>query len=207
MQKITVDGVTIALPSALRPVEPDPDAPDEIKFTTRTHEARAFVTIEGVEPLDDAMLDYTDPEGTVDAIHEWIATGSVPDAGLLDIAYGPTHEGDDFIYAVFKRRREDGSVWYMAIFNMAFGESVVDITIRASQFDNIGKREDLAHKLGILNRIIGPNDEGWEHDPYDADFDYGVLMNFSETQQFDRTFPEHALTLIRQIGDSIASLN
>ncbi len=39
--------------------------------------------------------------------------------------------------------------------------------------------------------------QGWQQDPYDPAFTKGFLMNQSEKPEYDKSFPEHPLSLLR----------
>ena len=42
-------------------------------------------------------------------------------------------------------------------------------------------------------------DSGWFKDPYDPDWKMGFLMNASENRMFDDAFPEHPLSMLRNL--------
>lgn len=44
-------------------------------------------------------------------------------------------------------------------------------------------------------------------DPHDAGYTRGILMNMSEDEQFDRTFPEHPLYVERNLRATFDALN
>ena len=41
--------------------------------------------------------------------------------------------------------------------------------------------------------------DGWFKDPYDNSFKKGLLMNLSEKPEYDAMFPNHPLSILRNI--------
>lgn len=55
--------------------------------------------------------------------------------------------------------------------------------------------------------MVGENLEGWAKDPYDENVAEGMLMNLSEQRAIDEAFPNHPLSVIRQLADFIIDNN
>ena len=49
--------------------------------------------------------------------------------------------------------------------------------------------------------------ERWTQDPYDPDYRKGFLMNRSEAQELDESFPEHPLSVARKLAEFIVTNN
>ena len=84
------------------------------------------------------------------------------------------------------------------------------IKIQAFQEElGIGKRNGVIMDQLLANGEIFFSDgiQGWYSDPYDKDFSGGNLMNKAEHEKYDKDFPSHALTLLRQtLNKVIASI-
>lgn len=59
---------------------------------------------------------------------------------------------------------------------------------------------------GVITLEGGIIPKGWAKDPYDETITGGVQMNLSEEEQYDKMFPEHPLSIVRNIMAQFTNL-
>lgn len=59
------------------------------------------------------------------------------------------------------------------------------------------------------NLIKFENDKvvGWNKDPYDDNFNFGITMNLSEKREYDHSFPLHPLSQLRSFIAEVIDKN
>ena len=87
------------------------------------------------------------------------------------------------------------------------------IMLKICEMGTTGMRESVVFPKWIELNPDFQSDEngkiiGWLKDPFDNDFRKGSLMNFAENKDFDKDFPEHPLSELREkMNLIIESLN
>jgi len=69
-------------------------------------------------------------------------------------------------------------------------------------FDEIGTtgiRDTMIYELYRKEGKLSDNTAEWMQDPYDDGYMKGIRMNLSEKEEFDKSFPEHPLSMAREL--------
>ena len=191
---------TIFIPARYRKVKPAPDDPDgSVSYGLETEGALALLT---VYPEDkEKNIPYDNPEAVIDGIHRSLDD----DQGLIEVSSGITAGGKQFLYSIVKNLKEQGGVpagvQYFLMMNIEGADQ--PITVRAFFDENgtTGLRESVVFELMQRENIVVLTDrgaDGWNADPYDPSYSRGALMNLSENQAYDESFPEHPLSEARR---------
>ncbi len=119
-------------------------------------------------------------------------------------------KGYKAVKTVFKVQLEEKKMIYLASLTIPFRNCSYVIKIQAAEVGTTGVRESVLG-LKLLNegkiRVDENGYVGWSADPYDPNFNEGVLMTLAEKGLYDLEFPDHPLTqartLIRRIESGI----
>ena len=109
-------------------------------------------------------------------------------------------KGFETIILITKGSYNQGETYLSAIYIFLKKMTYV-IKIQAFQEElGIGKRNGIIMDQLLANGEVFFSDgiQGWYSDPYDKNFSDGNLMNKAEQEKYDKDFPSHALTLVRQ---------
>ena len=89
---------------------------------------------------------------------------------------------------------------YNLTMHMDINEYALNIQVFCDEVGMTGMRESVIIEKLINEGVVKmPNMEGWFKDPYDSEFRNGILMNMSELQEYDTMFPNHPLSILRNI--------
>lgn len=143
-------------------------------------------------------MDFDDKEGLIDIIHNSLGE----DQGLIEVKNGKTRRGERYIYSIVKNigdgEKSPLGVNYFLRLNIECGENIMEIMGSFEESGTTGIRESmsaiLAGKAGIWN--LG--DEGWNEDPYDAEYKRGNFRNLAEKEGLDGLFPGNPLAQARE---------
>lgn len=127
--------------------------------------------------------------------------------GLIEVEKGNTGKGLPFYYSLLKNGLEPSGVAYILFLRIHDGDT--DYVVQ-SQFDEMGMtgaRDAAVFAYARQEGMVGENLEGWAKDPYDENVTEGMLMNLSEQRAIDEAFPNHPLSVIRQLADFIIGNN
>lgn len=115
-------------------------------------------------------------------------------------------QGYPTLKSIFKFPQEPMGMAYLSSFIIPFENYSYVVKIQASEKGISGMRDNaIAMKLLNDKKItLGDNGyEGWFNDPYDPQITEGVLMNKSENELYDTDFPNHPLSIIRELQKKI----
>lgn len=125
--------------------------------------------------------------------------------GIIEVKNGVTTKGFPYIYSITKSSNDEGNM-YSLIFNVKFENVIRCLKGVFIECGAIGIRESSIHEemLKMNNEV----DEkgiiiGWTEDPYNVDYTKGYLMNKSENTEFDKDYPQHALSEARTLVEFI----
>lgn len=122
------------------------------------------------------------------------------DSGLVEVATGRDLAGHQFVYTIIKGRIEPPGMQYtLTLHTESEGTARFKIQGFFSERGTTGVRDaivlDLKRRDGTVH--LGEHGlEGWLVNPYDA-VDNGLLINLSESHEYDSMFPNHPLTQAR----------
>lgn len=106
------------------------------------------------------------------------------------------------IKTLFKIPQAGAGITYLASLTLPFKTCSYVLKVQAAETGPTGMRETL-----IMNQLLASQPSAsmeqilseWSVDPYDPEFKEGNLMNKSEDEGHDASFPNHALTQARKI--------
>lgn len=174
--------------------------------------ANALCAIEiAATPLEAAMP-YDDVQYVLDFCREDLGEKQ----GVVEIDTGRTKGGHRYIYSIVKsdvNESEDASfvvVVYTLNLNIDFRDFTLSLVGCFQEDGMSGIRDNTV--LMLVADMSGKSlsevmDSGWFKDPYDPDWKIGFLMNVSENRMFDDAFPEHPLSMLRNLVSFIADNN
>lgn len=185
-----------SLPEYYHKIDVLPDDPKGTKaYGFMSENASCILTTYPIRPED--AMDYADEAGLIEGIHKSVDK----DQALIEVGTGRTNWHKQYIYSIVKTLKENGVQYFVLLHLQRFAEK--DLCIKAFYDEQgvTGQREALVYAMlqsdGTLDKLGGLN--GWSVDSYDHSFKHDFLMNLSELEQFDELFPNHPLTLARQM--------
>ena len=110
-----------------------------------------------------------------------------------------TSSGRKLIYSIIKTLKEPVGVQYTLYLNIDLDDNAVSLQGFFDETGTTGMRDTYIFEMMMQEGKVSPDMSGWMCDPYDKDYKNGVLMNLSEQLQFDQVFPEHPLSIARQL--------
>lgn len=129
--------------------------------------------------------------------------------GLIEVEEGETLSGKHYLYRILKTKVE-GDVLYHLSLSVQLTNDVVNITCTGEEKSITGRRDTFVFELERRNNNIRFEDNrviGWNRDPYDEFITSGFLMNLSEQKKYDSMFPNHPLSLLRELARFIIEKN
>lgn len=192
----------IKIPNYLERLKPLPE--DPLFKQIYGFWGESFNAIVELFPVQSQMMVMPyDEQELIDGIHSSLAD----DQGLIKVERAKTKAGNEFIYSIIKTYMgpKDGVQYFLRL-QMLKGNKFYETCSFFSEANNTGTRESI-----IMSKYLSEKKEsgmnGWSCDPYDPLFQRGILMNISEEQYYDRLFPNHPLTKIREFVDYIKNNN
>ena len=89
---------------------------------------------------------------------------------------------------------------YNLTMHINMNEYSFNIQVFCDEVGMTGMRDSVViQKLINEGTVKMPNMDGWFKDPYDNSFKKGLLMNLSEKPEYDAMFPNHPLSILRNI--------
>ncbi len=108
----------------------------------------------------------------------------------------------DSIKTIFKFPMQPQGMAYIGSYTIPFKNFSYVIKVQCIEQGTTGIRDNTIFELMIRNGKIKLNPEkhsveGWMKDPYDESVHLPLMMNLSESEEFDSQFPEHPLSRMR----------
>lgn len=156
-------------------------------------------------PFDDVRLIY------YTFIHNYLDEHL--DFGLIKIDKGNTYNGLKYVYYIYKRAVKVKGIFayneYNLHMNVKIGNKIKSIAGTFIEDKKICHREqEMFTKLikeGVLKDEY--DTEHWLEDPYNCKQRKGNLMNLSDSEQYDKDYPLHALSICRKFVRDILTIN
>ena len=185
-----------SLPEYYHKIDVQPDDPKGAKaYGFMSENASCILTAYPIRPED--AMDYADEAGLIEGLHKSVDKNQA----LIEVETGRTNWHKRYIYSIVKTLKENGVQYFVLLHLQRFAEK--DLCVKAFYDEQgvTGQREALVYAMlksdGTLDKLGGL--DGWSVDPYDHNFKHDFLMNLSELEQFDESFPNHPLTMARQM--------
>lgn len=108
----------------------------------------------------------------------------------------------DSIKTIFKFPMQPQGMAYIGSYTIPFKNFSYVIKVQCIEQGTTGIRDNTIFELMIKNGKVKLNPEkhtveGWMKDPYDESVHLPLMMNLSESEEFDSQFPEHPLSRMR----------
>ena len=173
-------------------MESMPDDPaNSAVYGTETDGAAVFVMFAPVE--NGQAMPFDKPDYVISGLHSALAD----DQGIIEVTSGKTRRGNGFIYSIIKTECEPAGVRYDLTLHIDLVKEIFGLRYTADERGVIGQREALILENAREEKLVGADMKGWRCDPYDPSYKKGALMNFSEQKEFDKLFPDHPLSVLR----------
>lgn len=159
---------------------------------------------------EEYAMDFDDSQKVIDSLHEDIQSN--PNFGLIEVKNGLTQKKNKYIYSIRKMAQSnDGiplGVVYLFNMNIEFNGKIKFVQGSFEEVGMTGMRDSFVlNQVAVLCKSMDEALEKWKEDPYDSNFKNGILMNKSETEKFDESFPDHPLTHCRDLAKYIITNN
>jgi hypothetical protein len=125
--------------------------------------------------------------------------------GILEVNFVEI-KGLKAVKTLFKLPQKTRGMVYIGSFIIPFESASFVLKIQAQEAGITGMRDNM-----VLNKLLKSGKvtfgdagiAGWAQDPYDATFQQGRLMNLSEAEHYDAEFPEHPLSVVRNMMSTL----
>ncbi len=206
----------IEMPSRYQLLKPLPSDPEDMSiFAVQTSGCIAVVNVRPIGS-DERHMPFGDPGCVIADIH----ADHDDDQGLIEVNAFATRLGYRGIYSIVKTvlianderaegdkgaardkadERAPGGVQYGLLVHMDTANGPVSVHGFFEEFGITGVRECVIAASMTQTGKVGPGLEGWMRDPYDPEHTRGIPMNLSEHRKFDAAFPEHPLSISREL--------
>lgn len=195
----------VKIPDYYQKVGSLPEDPQD-STTCMFQSANALCMVQIFPIPEEQAMPYMDKQAVIDGIHRSLAD----DQGLVQIQHGWIYSKKRFIASIVKTIKEENGhpagVQYTLTLHAKWDKnSHICICGFFDEMGVTGQREavifEAAHRDGDFDMT------NWSADPYDPDFKKGVLCNLSEDYHYDEYFPQHPLTLCRNLITHIIQKN
>lgn len=193
----------VQIPSYYQRIASSPDDPKaSAAFAARSKEALCLFLIYPCPKEEE--LPYDHPEELISSIHEILGDNQ----GLVEVNAGKTDHEVPYIYSIVRTLGENHlQAGYTLTMNLRFPGGPVCIQGFFDPSGTSGMREAQTLEYAMQKGYVDKDMKGWARDPYDPAFKKGALTNFSELPGFDSAFPEHPLSLCRELADLVTMAN
>lgn len=197
--RFDVDGIQVEVPEYYQEVDTMPDdPPGAVDLAAQTNLGAAIVLLYTISAGDAMPCD--DVRKIVDMVHRSLADNQ----GLVQVDGGTTAQGSGYVYTIVKTAVGESSVQYTLSADFHCGAQALHVQGYFEEGPTTGIRASAMHAALSAKGIVGPKLANWARDPYDAERTAGFLANRGEDEEYDRLFPEHPLSLARELVRCIA---
>lgn len=194
-QLATVGTKVVNVPDEYEPIEPMPfDPPESAAFRREEPGAICYVQAKAI-PAEEALS--PDVAAIAADVHEHLDD----DQGLIEVEVGTSEAGHPYAYKIVRTNFEPSNILYALRLDLSLDGGVASVRANFNTQGSSGYRDSL-----VLSKIEGTYD-GWFFDRYDPGFARGNLMNRSELPEYDADFPDHPLTIARQLAAFLVANN
>lgn len=180
------------------------DPPDMRVFGFKLRDGASGLLMMHSIPADEAM-----PLNRQELIDDLRGASEViaGQAGFIDVDASVTKSGVPYVYSIMKIPGEPSGVHYNLTLHVV-GEHVLQVRGHFDEGGVTGVRDAVVYEMARRqNMLREPTQDdptgGWAHDPFDHSM-AGFVMNMSELSDFDGQFPNHPLTMARELLRNIA---
>jgi len=199
MNVVVKDTLNVIIPDDFQKMNSMPEDPENsVVYGKQTSSADCFVIIFPINPAN--AMPFDNEREVISGIHNSLAE----DQGLIEVKAGVTRQNNKFIYSIVKTKLNPSGMQYTLVMHLDYGVDVLNVQAYFSEIGMTGQRDNtILNKLISEGVIVMPDMSKWMQDPYDANYTKGIRMNLSENEQYDNAFPNHPLSEIRKLINSI----
>jgi len=198
------DDIKVNIPKVLEEVDAMPEDPESTRpFVVSGEGMEAVVLMYPIGFNQTMPLDY--PRAVIDGIHNCLDENQ----GLIEVKNGSTKNGYKYLYSIVKTVMQGQGAQYCLAFDIAYREAAIHFQGYFDEKGISGSRDAYVFEIARRENLIDLDNNmlGWSVDPYDADFNRGILRNLSEAEDYDEKFPEHPLSKARSFVKFIVENN
>ena len=179
---------------------------DSVGYTTATRNATGLIV--GYAVPSEVAMPFDNTEELIVYLHDSMNENQ----GIVEVENGRCRGGGRYVYYILKYWRGEDKIssricGYQLNFNFEIDEKVYFISGSFEEAGMTGERDSIgimllsnakeqAGKSADLTEIM---ENEWFRDPYDEEYTKGFLMNWSEKAKLDSVFPEHPLSVTREL--------
>jgi len=190
--------ISISIPDEYQKLKSMPDDPkDSVSFGMRTDSAECFLLIFPITHYN--SMPFGDEKSVIYGIHKSLAENQ----GLIKVAAGTTSKDSKYIYSIVKTLMKPSGVQYTLVLHIDFGSEVLVVNAFFSEFGTTGLRDTFVYSLLGDEVSLLKDKSSWMSDPYDKNYTRGLLMNRSESEEYDAIFPNYPLSMARKFIQSV----
>lgn len=177
------------------------DPADSVPMCAETSNAGIFVIYYPIEQYQ--AMPFGNAQAVIDGIHQALSESQ----GLIEVNTGKTALGADYIYSIVKTLKEPHGVQYTLTYHIINDGKTVNLQGFFDEVGTTGVRDALVFEAYKRKGEFSDNTDGWMQDPYDPEYTHGIRMNLSEQVGIDKSFPEHPLSMARELVNYLCENN
>lgn len=185
----------INVPPYLRKMNSLPDDPaNSVAYGLETESCNIFMMTYPIGNQN--AMPYGNEQAVINGIHNALSDSQ----GLIEVKSGNTQSQKSYIYSIVKSKQNPSGMQYNLTMHINMNEYSFNVQVFCDEVGMTGMRDSVViQKLINEGTVKMPNMDGWFKDPYDNSFKKGLLMNLSEKPEYDAMFPNHPLSILRNI--------
>ena len=184
----------LKMPDYYVQVDAMPEDPENsVPMCAQSNSANIFTIAYPIDVMQ--AMPFENPQLVIDGIHEALSD----DQGLIEVGSGYTKADAPYIYSIVKTKMEPTGVQYILTYQIREKKYAVNLQGFFDEAGVTGQRDAMIYAALQNQGLLAADLEGWMKDPYDPDYSRGLLMNLSEQVQYDEAFPEHPLSMAREL--------
>lgn len=194
MSIISVSGMHIDIPDEYQILKLLPGDPEgAVPIGSKTIQSENFVLFMPI--IDERYIPQGELTELISKTRRTLGSGF----GLVEVGEGITQSNTEYVYRILKMNLKPNGVQYQLTMQLYKNGNGVLISGYFDEAGTTGIREVMVFDLLRRKGKISEDMENWTADPYDKSVTSGFLMNRSEQKQYDDIFPEHPLTVVRNL--------
>ena len=201
--KASISTIEIEIPEIYQKMKSLPNDPsDSVSYGMQNDNTMAFMLIFPIEP-EQAMPLHA-PQIIIDSIHGFLKDNQ----GLISVFAGKTRGGKKYAYSIVKSAKQPSGIQYILTFQIQYPSKVLNIQAFYDEIGMTGLRDSIVYEIAAREgKVILGTFDGWMNDPYDPDYKKGLRMNLSESEEYDKMFPNHPLSVLRRFIQAVKRHN
>ena len=201
--KVSIDTIEIEIPEIYQKMKSLPDdPPDSASYGMQNNNTMAMMLLFPIEP-EQAMPLHA-PQIIIDSIRGFLKDNQ----GLIRVSAGKTRGGKKYVYSIVKSAKQFFGVQYILTFQIQYPSKVLNIQAFYDEIGVTGLRDNIVYEIAEREgKVTLGSFDGWMNDPYDSNYKKGLRMNLSESEEYDKMFPNHPLSVLRRFIQAVEMYN